>query len=75
MKIELTKMLNDGSMATITVELDPKGNLTALVEGVAGPSCSEISQFLDIMGVVMLDDPTDDFYQEATITAYEGYNG
>lgn len=72
MKIELTKMLNDGSMATITVEIDQSGNMTALVEGVAGPVCSEISQFLDSMGVITVDDPTGDFYQEATEAVYEG---
>lgn len=70
-KIKLSKMLDSGEMVDIVVEIDPSGAMTALVEGVAGPSCSEISAFLDQMGIVTSDEATSDFYQMETVQSME----
>lgn len=71
MQIELTRW-NNGQQETITVEIDATGNIKATVEGVMGPVCGEISQFLDDMGQVTMDEPTGDFYQttQSSTTLY-----
>jgi hypothetical protein len=70
MIVELTKW--DGGQAhTIRVEIDDQGNVKALVGGIQGPACSDISKFLDGLGTVTRDDPTPEFYQTATEAEYQ----
>jgi hypothetical protein len=47
----------------IVIEVTKEGETKTTVEGVAGPACSDLSAFLDMLGVVVEDQPTDDFYQ------------
>ncbi len=67
MIVLLTKW--DGGQAhSIRVEIDEAGNVAAVVEGVSGPACSDISKFMDTLGVVTRDEPTPEFFQAAVET-------
>lgn len=48
---------------TIEITIDEAGNITGIVQGVQGKSCSDISKFLDTMGVVKEDRHTDDYHK------------
>ncbi len=47
---------------SIQIEITKEGEVKATVENVAGPQCGPLSAFLDELGVVVEDDPTEDFY-------------
>lgn len=47
---------------TITLTFDEEGNVEATVEGIAGPSCSEASAWLNDLGDVVEDKETPDYY-------------
>lgn len=47
---------------TITLTFDEEGNVTAVVEGIAGPSCSEASAWLDELGDIEQDVATSDYF-------------
>lgn len=46
----------------ITLTFDEEGNISAVVEGIAGPSCSDASKWLDDLGNVVQDIATPDYY-------------
>jgi len=61
----------------ITLTFDEEGNITAVVEGITGPSCSEASAWLDELGDIEQDVATPDYYttpaaQPAHIIGGEG---
>ncbi len=74
MQIKLTRHTG-GQAQTINVEIDPQGNVRATVEGVTGPACTEVSAFLDALGILVVDENTGDYYQQLTGQAhlYGGY--
>jgi len=45
---------------TIEIVILPDGTLQSTVKGVKGPSCSELSKWLDNLGTVVEDRKTDD---------------
>lgn len=47
----------------IVIEIAPDGKITGTVQGITGSSCSDISKWLDSLGVVEEDKPTPDFFQ------------
>jgi len=65
MELKLTRQVG-GETQVINVQIDAQGQVKAVVEGVAGPVCGEISAFLDGLGLVTRDENTPDFYQQAT---------
>jgi len=48
----------------IEIEIDENGEIKAVVKGIKGQSCSDISKFLDELGEVLRDDPTAEFRQQ-----------
>jgi len=52
---------------TIEITIDEEGQTTGEVKGVQGPSCSDISKFLDELGEVVEDRPTPDYYRQAHV--------
>ena len=52
-------------MDVIEIEITKEGKIKAIVKGVEGPACSNISAFLDQLGKVEVDNPTDDYYKDA----------
>lgn len=47
---------------TIAFEIESSGEFTAKLNGIKGKSCHEVMKFLDDMGVVLIDAPTDEFF-------------
>ena len=54
---------------TIEITIDEEGQTTGEVKGIQGPSCSDISKFLDELGEVVEDRPTPDYYRQARVGA------
>ncbi len=48
---------------TIDIVISEDGQITGTVHGVTGPSCSDISKWLDSLGEVVEDKHTPDYYQ------------
>jgi len=48
----------------IEITIDESGEIHATVKGVKGPSCSDLSTFLDELGDVTEDKPTAEFRQQ-----------
>ncbi|MBN1285096.1 MAG: DUF2997 domain-containing protein [Anaerolineae bacterium] len=51
---------------SIEIEITETGEVKATVQGIAGPQCGPLSEFLDQLGVVEEDSETPDFYQTAS---------
>ncbi len=69
--VKLNRYQN-GENQEITVTIDEQGNITARVEGVAGPACKDVSAFLKEMGEVTVDEETSDFYKQPVVdTTYQ----
>ncbi len=69
--VKLSRYQN-GEQQEITVTIDDQGNITAQIEGVAGPACKDVSAFLKEMGEVTVDEETSDFYKQPVVdTAYQ----
>jgi len=51
----------------IKLVIKKDGTIESRVQGIQGPNCSVVSSWLDNLGVVTLDEPTDDFYIEEDI--------
>lgn len=49
---------------TIEFEIEPSGEFTAKLNGIKGKACHEVMKFLDDMGVVLIDAPTEEFFQK-----------
>jgi len=47
----------------INVEIDEDGNITSEVDGIKGPSCEGLMDFLKSIGNVVDDKKTDDYYR------------
>jgi hypothetical protein len=47
---------------TIEITIAPDGTITAVVQGVEGPVCGDLSKWLDEVGRVETDEPTTDYY-------------
>ena len=52
---------------TIDVEITPGGEVKTTVNGVSGPQCGPLSEFLNKLGEVVEDSPTPDFYQAVSV--------
>lgn len=50
-------------MKKITFTVAPDGTVTSVVNGVAGPKCTDLTKFLDALGQVTEDRKTSEFYQ------------
>jgi hypothetical protein len=58
--------MNQQTPHEIIIEITEEGEVKAQVEGVAGPGCGPLSEFLNALGVVIEDGETPDFYQVVT---------
>jgi len=47
----------------ITIQVTVDGMIKATVNGVEGTACEGISEFLDVLGKVIVDEKTDDYYK------------
>lgn len=45
----------------IQIEIAPDGKITSTVEGIEGPTCSELTRWLEELGAVEVDRPTADW--------------
>lgn len=54
---------------TIRLKLQNDGTLTAKVEGISGPGCQGVTDWLAALGEIIEDKKTGDFYNLATTTA------
>ena len=55
---------------TIVVTIDPTGEVTVSVEGVAGPACQALTRPLEAaLGVTRADTRTAEYYRTATASA------
>jgi len=52
-----------GKPHSIEIEIAPDGTMESTVDGVAGPNCHELTLWLEQLGTVVEDRPTDEFYQ------------
>lgn len=48
----------------IVIEIDPQGKIASTVNGIEGPSCSELTKWLEDLGVVEVDSPTADYRKQ-----------
>jgi hypothetical protein len=54
-------MLNQSKSHEVVIEIGPDGKITTLVHGVDGPACGDLTKWLEQLGVVEVDSPTDDY--------------
>jgi hypothetical protein len=54
---------------TIQVTITETGEIKATVQGVNGPTCGQLSAFLDELGKVVEDQRTPDFYRQQAVTS------
>lgn len=54
-------MLPRSTPHEIEITIEPDGKITSTVNGVEGPSCSELTKWLEELGVVEVDLPTVDY--------------
>ncbi len=48
----------------IVILINPDGKIESTVNGVEGPTCSELTKWLEELGVVEVDSKTDDFRKQ-----------
>ena len=48
----------------IVIEIKPDGTIESTVQGVAGPSCAELTKWLEELGATEIDSPTGDWRKQ-----------
>lgn len=56
----------------IVIIVKPDGKIESTVEGISGPTCSELTKWLEELGVVEVDKPTPDYRKQANQTVRTG---
>lgn len=59
---------------TIKLTLQKDGTLTAKVEGINGPGCQGVTDWLEQLGEIVERSPTAEFYSTATTATKTGLN-
>ncbi len=54
-------MQNMNAPHEIVIVIGPDGKITSTVNGIAGPSCTELTKWLEELGAVEVDSPTADY--------------
>jgi hypothetical protein len=54
-------------MHTIKIKIHADGRIESLTKGIEGSGCQGASSWLDELGEVEVDEPTEDFYREQDV--------
>jgi hypothetical protein len=57
-------MLSKSQSHEVVLEIDEAGKVSTTVHGVDGPACGDLTKWLEQLGVVEVDSPTDDYRKQ-----------